>query len=185
MTSSGTTISVLLADGHSLFREAARRALSAQSGLAVVAEAGDGIAALNAARKKRPNVAILDAQLPRSTDLWASIRRGKVFYSSRIIVLDSREDDRRLMRAMYSGAMGYLAKTCPLSELIDAIQSVQRGCTVVPHNMLGGLISRLLQRDSAHSHAMLDVVSRLPKRERELLAVLARKSHRQAKGAHW
>jgi DNA-binding NarL/FixJ family response regulator len=182
MTSSDTKISVLLADGHSLFREAARCALSAQSELAVVAVAGDGIAALNAARIRRPNVAILDAHLPKSTSLWTSIRIGKDFCSCGIIVLDSQEDERRLMRAMEVGAMGflamgYLAKTSPLSDLIEAIRFVQRGCSVVPNNMLGGLISGLLQRNSAHSHAMLKVVSRLPKRERELLALLVRKPH--------
>jgi DNA-binding NarL/FixJ family response regulator len=140
MTYSGTKISVLLADGHSLFREAARCALSAQSELAVVAVAGDGIAALNAARKRRPNVAILDAHLPKSTGLWTSIRIGEDFCSCGIIVLDSGEDERRLMRAMEVGAMGYLAKTSPLSDLIDAIRVVQRGCTVVPNNMLGGYL---------------------------------------------
>jgi DNA-binding NarL/FixJ family response regulator len=165
-------IRVLLADSHPLFREAVRAALSAQAGLAVVAEADDGLAAIKEARRTRPQLAILDAYLPKADGARsASLIRMDVPECG-VIILGNADDEQALVRAIEAGAAGYVTKTSGLTELIATAHSVSRGRTVVPDDMLSGLISGLLWRRNAQSQALLKL-SRLTKREREVLALLA------------
>ena len=172
MSSSSGEITVLVAEGHSLFREAVRGALATQPDLTVVAEVGDGITTVSEARRRKPDLVILDAHLPKSDGLRTVTLIQRDVPGCKVIVLDSHENEQSLVRAMEASATGYLARTSPLSELIDAARSVHRGRTVVPSDMLGGLISALLQRSSAKNHALLKLL-RLTKREREVLALIA------------
>jgi DNA-binding NarL/FixJ family response regulator len=168
----GAEVRILLADSHSLFREALSTALTAEPDLLVVGEARDGLEAVSEAARTEPQVAVLDADLPNCDGVRAaSLIRDKL-PDCRIVILAADEDPDTLTSAIEAGASGYLTKASPLTDLVDAIRSVHRGDTLVPSRMLGSLLERLIRRRQDHDEA-LRRLSRLTSREREVLTLLA------------
>jgi two-component system nitrate/nitrite response regulator NarL len=164
---------VLLADGHSLFREAMRVVLDAQDDVVVVAEAADGVRALAEARLGEPNVALVNLDLPNSDGLHTTAALVDDVPSCRVLVLSEAEDEEALLLALEAGATGFLTKSSPIHELLEATRRVREGETVVPPRMLGALLGRLIARRRERDQA-LRLMARLTPREREVLALLAR-----------
>lgn len=168
----GTEVRILLADGHSLFREALSTALTAEPDFHVVGEARDGLEAVAEAARTEPQVAVLDADLPNCDGVRAAGLIRDRLPDCRIVLVAAEEDPDVLAMAVEAGASGYLTKASPLTELVDAIRSVHRGDTLVPSRMLGSLLERLIRRRQEHDEA-LRRLSRLTAREREVLRLLA------------
>jgi DNA-binding NarL/FixJ family response regulator len=168
----GSNITVLLADSHSLFRDAVRIVLQNQTGLVVVAEARDGLEAVAEAERTDPDVALLDANLPNCDGIRATELIRERVPGCRVIVISGEEDQQVLTKALEAGAAGYLTKEFPLSYLIEAASSVHRGDMLVPPRMLGPLLTRLLRRRREQDEAMR-LWSRLTRREQEVLTLLA------------
>ena len=170
--SEGTTVRILLADGHSLFREAVRSVLEGEEGFEVVAEAQQGLQAVSEAERSCPDIALLDAELSNCDCIRATELITERVPGCRVMVVSSEADDALLANAMSAGASGYLSKEHPLAELLTAARSVHRGETFVPPRMLGGLLARLIRRrrdtDEAFKH-----LARLTRREKEVLLLLA------------
>lgn len=165
-------VRVLLADGHSLFREAMRVVLEAQDDLEVVGEASDGVQALAEARGTTPDVALVDQDLPNSDGLSAAAAIVDAVPGCRAIILCEDEDEELLVLAIESGVSGFITRSSPMGELLSAAQRVHRGEVVVPPMMLGGLLARLIVRRRERDDAMR-ALGRLTRREREVLALLA------------
>lgn len=163
---------ILLADEHALFREAMRVVLENQPDLTVVAEAGDGLQAISEAERVRPEVALLDTDLPNCNGVRATYLIKERVPECRVLVLATQEDQATLIAALEAGATGYLTKDRPLAELIDAARDVYRGETRIPRGMLGALLSRLILRRREQDVA-LRRTAQLTKREKEVLALLA------------
>lgn len=163
---------VLLADAHSLFREALSSALAAEPDLAVVAEARDGLEAVAEAARSEPEVAVLDADLPNCDGVRATRLIRDRLPGCRVVVLAAEEDHDALADAIQAGASGYLTKASPLTDLVEAIRAVHRGDTLVPARMLGGLLDRLVNRRREQSSAVRRM-GRLTPREKEVLSLLA------------
>ena len=172
MSREGDVIRVLLADEQALFREAVHVILEREPDLEVVSEAGDGMQAVNEAERIRADVAFLDVNLPNCDGLRAISMLHERLPSCAIVIVDGQEDETTLAEALRAGAAGYIAKTRPLSELIDAARAVHRGEMLVPSGMLRGLLARLFRQRDEQDEA-LRAVSRLTRREREVLALLA------------
>jgi DNA-binding NarL/FixJ family response regulator len=166
-------VRILIADDQSLFREAVRVVLSSEDDLEVVGEARDGLQAVADVERLRPDVALLDADLPNCDGIRATRQIVERVAGCRVIVLSSREDERVLVAAMEAGASGYLPKQVPLVDLIGATRAVDRGEALVPPRMLATLLQRLIQRRRERDEA-LKVLASLTRREREVLALLAR-----------
>jgi DNA-binding NarL/FixJ family response regulator len=164
-------VRVLLADAHSLFREALSSALAAEPDLAVVAEARDGLEAVAEAARSEPEVAVL-AELPNCDGVRATRLIRDRLPGCRVVVLAAEEDHDTLADAIQSGASGYLTKASPLTDLVEAIRAVHRGDTLVPARMLGGLLDRLVNRRHEQSSAVRRM-GRLTPREKEVLSLLA------------
>jgi DNA-binding NarL/FixJ family response regulator len=165
-------VRVLIADGHSLFREALATALSMHADVEVVAEAGDGVEAVAAASRSQPDVAVLAADLSRYDGVRAAAMIRERLRACRIVVLAEENDHETLADAVHAGANGYLTKASPLTDLVDAIRAVHRGDTLVPAPMLGELLARLIDRRREQDEAMRRI-RRLTPREREVLGLLA------------
>src|SRR2546425_2600498 len=163
---------IILADEQSLFREAVKVVLESQPDIEVVAEARDGIQAVAVAEETRPDVALLDINLPNCDGIRATSMIKERVPDCKVLVLTGEEDQETLVEALEAGASGYLTKECPLSELMEATRAVHRGETLIPSRMLGALLSRLIRRRRAQDEA-LQRISKLTKREREVLAFLA------------
>ncbi|MGQ0668355.1 MAG: response regulator, partial [Actinomycetota bacterium] len=163
MANGQAQVRILIADEQSLFREAVKVVLEAESDLQVVGEARDGIQAVSEAERARPDVALLNAGLPNCDGLRATSLIKERVPECQVLLLSNEEDQRTLIAALEAGASGYLTKECPLSELIDATRAIYRGETLVPPRMLGTLLSRLIRRRREQDEA-LRRVSRLTRR---------------------
>jgi DNA-binding NarL/FixJ family response regulator len=118
---------ILIADDHGIVRSGIRMLIDRQQGMRVVAEAEDGIEAVELAQTAKPDVAILDVSMPRMTGLQAAREiRGRVPDTS-VLLLSMHDDERYFFDAVEVGAAGYVLKRSADTDLIDAIQAVARG----------------------------------------------------------
>jgi DNA-binding NarL/FixJ family response regulator len=164
-------INVLIADEQSLFRQAVRSALETEEDLTVVAEAGDGLEAIEAADRFSPHIALIDTELQKVNGISATRTLRERVPGCKVLVLSNHQDQAALFDAMQAGANGYLTKAIPLAKLIEATRAVLRGETIVPPAMLGDLLSQLVQ-SKERQNDVLRRLSRLTRREREVLALL-------------
>lgn len=172
METDGSRVRILLADGHSLFREAVRVVLESEGDLRVVAEAGDGLEALAAAERTQPDVALLDAALPDRDGIESARAIRDRVPGCEVVVVSGAEDPEVLERALEAGARGFVSKASPLTELLEVVRGVHRGEVQVPRRMLGDLLGRLMRR-RREQNEVLRRVSRLTRREREVLRLIA------------
>jgi len=164
-------IRILVADEQSLFREAVRVILSAEEDLLVVSDAKEGLEAVEEAVRTRPDVVLLDWNLPNCDGLRATALIKERAPEARVVVIGDSADQRVLIDALRAGASGYLTREMPLADLIEATRAVHRGDTLVPHRMLGPLLLYLIRRRTEQDEA-LRRIGRLTRREREILAQL-------------
>jgi DNA-binding NarL/FixJ family response regulator len=127
MSLSGQRIRVLIADDHPLMRDGLRYMLQPVSGIEVVAEAADGAECLAKFREHRPDVAMVDLQMPKLDGLRVIGTLCGEYDDVRCIVLTSFGGDARVARALKVGASSYLLKTAGSNDIIRALHDVARG----------------------------------------------------------
>ena len=118
---------ILIADDHALFREGLVGLLNAQEDLGVVGEAGDGLQALEQARALRPDLVLMDINMPDYDGLDAAIAIKQEMPAVRVMMLTMLSDDDHLFRAIKGGADGYLLKSISAREMLESIRAVFRG----------------------------------------------------------
>lgn len=178
MVEGARKIKVLLADEQILFREAARVVLESEPDLQVVADVGDGLTAASEAERTRPDVAFLAVDLPGCDGIRAAALIRERAGSCGVVVLAQNDDFQTLIASLEAGAGGYLTKDCALTDLIDAARAVARGETLIPRQMLGPLLAKLIRRRRQQDEALTQI-ERLTRREREILALLAQGADNQ------
>lgn len=126
------TIRILTVDDHPVLREGIAAVLAAEKDMVIVAEAGNGREAIEQFRKHRPDVTLMDLQMPliNGTEAIQAIRKD--FPDARIIVLTTYGGDAQASKAFKSGAFGYLLKSMLRKELVDTIRTVHAGKKRVP-----------------------------------------------------
>src|SRR2546429_72708 len=120
-------IRVLTVDDHALLREGIAALLNAESDMTLVAEACDGQEAIETFRLHRPDVTLMDLQMPVLNGIEAIIGIRSEFPNARIIVLTTYAGDVQVLRALKAGARGYLLKNSLHKELLETIRSVHAG----------------------------------------------------------
>jgi len=125
-------IKVLTVDDHPVLREGIAAILSSEADIVVVAEAGNGSEAIEQFRKHRPDITLMDLQMPtmNGTEAIAAIRKD--FPHARIIVLTTYSGDAQAVRAFKAGAVGYLLKSMVRRELVETIRIVHSGRKRIP-----------------------------------------------------
>ena len=118
---------ILIADDHGIVRSGICMLIDRQQGMHVVAEAEDGIQAVELAQATRPDVAILDVSMPRMTGLQAAREIRSRLPGTSVLLLSMHDDERYVFDAVDVGAAGYVLKRSADTDLIDAIQAVARG----------------------------------------------------------
>jgi DNA-binding NarL/FixJ family response regulator len=118
---------ILIADDHGIVRSGIRMLIDRQQGMHVVAEAEDGIQAVELAQATKPDVAILDVSMPRMTGLQAAREIRARAPGTSVLLLSMHDDERYFFDAVDVGAAGYVLKRSADTDLIDAIQAVGRG----------------------------------------------------------
>ncbi len=143
-------VTVVVVDDHPFFRDGVTRGLSRDPRLEVVGEAATGTEALELIGSIRPQVALVDYQLPDldGVAITHALRRDGV--PTRVLLVSAVTDGAVVFRALEEGAAGYMSKEAPRSELIDAVLKVSRGDTVIPPELTDGLAAQIrLRADSA------------------------------------
>ena len=125
--SDSPTIRVLTVDDHPLFRSGVAALLASQPDMQLVAEGGNGRDAIRLFRTHRPDVTLMDMQMPEMSGLEATIAIRAEFPDARIIVLTTYVGDVQVLRALRAGARAYLLKTLADQELLATIRSVHSG----------------------------------------------------------
>lgn len=170
---------MLLADEQSLFREASRVVLESLGNLEVVADAGDGPTCVSQAERTRPDVVFVSIDLPGYDGIRVAALIRERLPECGVVLLAKDEELQTLVAALEAGVSGFLTKDCPLAQLIEAARAISRGETLIPKQMLGPLLGKLIRRRRQQDDA-LSKLDRLTRREREILAMLAQGADNQS-----
>lgn len=158
---------VLLVDDHAILRAGLAMLINAQPDLVVSAEAGDGVEAVEKARRTRPDVIILDLTMPRLGGLDALRQILQERPETRVLVLTMHDDPAYGRSLLAAGALGYVTKKAADRELLSAIRAVREGRQFVDVTQA----EDMLPRSSARLSTSRELLSQ---RERQVLALLAR-----------
>jgi DNA-binding NarL/FixJ family response regulator len=153
------SIRVLSVDDHALVREGIGTIINGQADMSLVGTASNGREGIEAFRALRPDVTLMDLRLPDLSGLDVTISIRSEFSDARIIVLTTLEGDIDVQRALKAGARGYLLKSMPPQQLLDAIRRVHAGKKYVPPEIAAGLAEHL--GDGALSERELEVLEQV------------------------
>lgn len=131
-SSKGSSIRIMTVDDHPLLRQGITALINTQPGMEVVAEACDGEEALAQFRLHRPDVTLMDIQMPNVNGTEAISRIRSEFPEAKILVLSTYAGDVQILRAIKAGARGYLLKGNVRTELLEAIRTVHAGGKRIP-----------------------------------------------------
>jgi DNA-binding NarL/FixJ family response regulator len=120
-------IRVLIADDHGIVRSGLRMLIERQTDMSVVAEADDGVAALEQTQSEHPDVAVLDVSMPRMTGLQAAREIRAHSPDTRVLLLSMHDDERYFFEGLEAGAAGYVLKRAADTDLINALRTVAAG----------------------------------------------------------
>lgn len=162
-------IRILLADDHRLVRAGIRSLLQSLDEVEIVGEAENGRDALRLVELHRPDVALLDIFMPSLNGLDAAARISRDFPSTRVVVLSMNADEHSVLRALRSGAIGYIVKDADPAELELAVRAAARGEAFLSSAVSAHVIAVCLGRVDQERTAL----ERLPPRLREVLQLIA------------
>lgn len=120
-------IKVLIADDHAIVRDGLRKLLEEQPDMDVIGEATDGLQVVKKVKSLRPDVALIDIAMPRLSGLEATGLIKESLPNIQIVMLSMHEKDAYVDRALAAGALGYVLKASPTSDVLEAIRSVYNG----------------------------------------------------------
>ena len=168
-------IRILLTDDQSLFREALRMLITSQPDLEVVGEAANGQEAIKLAQSFRPNVVLMDLQMPVMNGVAATRQLHAAQPDCHVIALTTFDGDEYIFDCLRAGAVGYLLKDAPSESLFAAIRAAARGESFLQPSVTTRVLAEFTRlSDQPPSSAML--VEPLSDREHEILRLIAKGS---------
>ena len=163
-------IRVAIAEDHALVREGLRAILEPQEDIEVVGEAGDGVQALDVVARERPDVLLLDIQMPALDGIEVTERLTRQGHQkTRVLILTTFDRDDLVFRALRAGASGFLLKDVPRSQLLHGIRLVAAGDELLAPTVTRRLVERFLRTPAGTSS-----LDRLSDRERDVLQRMGR-----------
>jgi DNA-binding NarL/FixJ family response regulator len=176
MTDQNRVIRVLIAEDQTLMRHGLKTILDLEAGFEVVGEACDGQEAIDRALALRPDVVLMDVQMPRVNGVDATARLTAALPASRVIILTTFDYDEYVFDGIKAGARGYLLKETPANDLLAAIRRVHAGESIIQPSVAARMIAEFSRRQDG---AGANVASQPPEyqplseRERDVLRLLA------------
>ncbi|MGA9533679.1 MAG: response regulator transcription factor [Anaerolineales bacterium] len=160
-------IRVMLADDHQVVRAGIRQFLEASEGIEVVAEADDGEQAIELIQAEKPDVAVLDIQMPKKTGIevtrWVRANQRE----TGVLILTAYDDDPYVLAVLKAGANGYVLKTAEGEKIVDAVRAVNEGKSALDPE----IARKVMDRVSGGS--ITDGIEELTGRELEVLTLVA------------
>ena len=168
------SISVLIVDDQAMVRAGFRMLLEAEPDIQVVGEAEDGAVAVSDVRSLKPDVVLMDIQMPVMDGLEATrhivAEQGKV--STRVLILTTFERDEYIFESLRSGASGFILKNAPPEDLVNAIQVVAEGNALLAPSVTRRIIAEFTRTPIPKTYE--EETKRLTEREIEVLRLVAR-----------
>ena len=173
----GAPIRVLIAEDQALLRTTLAALLEAEPGMSVVGLAEDGSGAVALAAELRPDVVLMDIQMPGLTGIEATTRicADPALAATRVLILTMFEIDDYVLGALRAGACGFLLKDTEPQSLVDAVRTVHEGQSLLSPQVLSRLVARMPRAASAGASGSTraDAVEALTPRQREVLLLIA------------
>jgi DNA-binding NarL/FixJ family response regulator len=169
------TIRVVIADDQAMVRAGFRMILDAQDGIEVVAEAADGVEALEAVRRLRPHVALLDIRMPRMSGL--DVARALADEPVQVVVVTTFDLDEYVHAALRHGAAGFLLKTAGPALLVEAVRAAADGESLISPSITVRLLAELAAAGgptAARQEDARQAATRLTARELDVARLVAR-----------
>jgi DNA-binding NarL/FixJ family response regulator len=170
------TIRVLLVDDQPLLRTGFRMILSAEPDLQVVGEAGEGAAAVELARRLRPDVVLMDIRMPGMDGIQATraLAGPGVEDPLKVLMLTTFGQDEYVVESLRAGASGFLLKDAPAEDLVEAIRVIAAGEALLAPSVTRRLLDRVASRLPPAHDNKITALSELTERELEVLKLVAR-----------
>lgn len=165
-------IELVIADDQQLVRSGFGMIIGAEPDMSVIGEATDGAEAIRLVRSLRPDIVLMDVQMPGTDGLEATAEITAMADGPRVIILTTFERDDYVFTALRNGASGFLLKNAPPETLIEAIRTVASGDALLAPSVTRRLVEEFARRPGAPTPS--EVADRLTDREREVLVLLAR-----------
>ncbi|ASS94835.1 response regulator [Peribacillus simplex] len=173
--------SIIIIDDHQLFREGVKRILDFESSFDVVAEGDDGSEAMDLVETHKPDVVIMDINMPNMNGIEATKMLVNRFPETKVIILSIHDDENYVQHALKTGAQGYLLKEMDADALIDAVRVVAEGGSYLHPKVTHNLVKEYRRlaaeegadRDSVHTIEIRRPLHLLTRRECEVLQLLA------------
>lgn len=166
-------IRVMVVDDEWMVRSMLRTILEAAGDMSVVAEAPDGISAVEEAERHQPDVALVDIRMPESDGLAATARLQSLPRPPRVIVLTTFDLDEYVQTALRNGAVGFLLKDSAGDDMITAIRAVAAGDAMLAPSITRRLLHTFTEREPSRQAKALEQLDVLTDKEREVLVALA------------
>jgi two-component system, NarL family, response regulator DegU len=173
--------SIIIIDDHQLFREGVKRILDFESSFDVVAEGDDGSEAMDLVETHKPDVVIMDINMPNMNGVEATKMLVNRYPETKVIILSIHDDENYVQHALKTGAQGYLLKEMDADALIDAVRVVAEGGSYLHPKVTHNLVKEYRRlaaeegadRDSVHTIEIRRPLHLLTRRECEVLQLLA------------
>jgi len=165
-------ITLIIADDHMLIREGLKQLLELEGDISVVAQAGNGQEAIEKTLEYKPDILLLDINMPEINGIDVLRRLKDVGANTKVIILTIHDDKEYLFATMKIGADGYILKDSDANSLIRAIRDVNSGRTYIQPNLAKMMVDELNYKDE-ESNGMLKKIRSLTKREYEVLTLIA------------
>lgn len=162
-------IRILLVEDQTLMRQGLKTILDLEPGLKVVGEAGDGEMGVRLALELRPDIILMDVQLPGQSGVEATGAICAAWSGARVIILTTFDRDDYVFHGIRAGALGYLLKDTPADTLIETIRRVHAGEIFIQPQIASRTLREL-------AHPQINPLTPLSEREREVLVLLAQGS---------
>lgn len=159
-------ISILVADDHPVVRDGLVAVLSTQPDFEVIGEASSGAEVVGMYERLRPEIVLMDLEMPEMDGVTALVKVRKIDQSARVIIFTAFDTDERILHAVRAGAAGYLLKGAPRDELFSAVRIVYAGGSLL-QPIVASKLMRQISREQEPG------VETLTPREREVVAMLA------------
>ena len=173
-------IKLLIVDDQILIRDGIASLLSLQKNITVAGTASNGREAVDKAESLRPDVILMDIRMPVMDGIAATEKIIKAGYCSRIIMLTTFDDDEYIIKSLKAGAVGYLLKDIPDTQLAQSVKLAHQGIFQLADSAAGKLVGNINNSAvkisgslSEEENELLEIINNMPERERDVLSEIA------------